>query len=75
MDALDYLELSLLDLPFEMRARLVFVLTTSLDEEAIGESWKAEIEHRWQQYLAGEIRGIPGKKAMEEIRRALQEGR
>ena len=68
MDALNRLELSLLDLPFEVRARLAVVLAESLDEAAIEEAWEKEAERRYQAYLSGEMKTYPVEDVLAEMR-------
>lgn len=71
---IDTLEAELLRLPRSARARLAERLISSLDEDSeIEQAWEEVAEHRYQQYLAGDMDTVPVDEAMAEIRSKLSQ--
>jgi hypothetical protein len=64
---LEELERELLQLPPEIRSRLVEVLAASV-EHHYAEVWDEEAERRHQAFLRGELQAIPAKEALSELR-------
>lgn len=70
---MEELEAEVLKLPSHQRARLAEVLISSLDEDSeIEQAWEEEAEHRYQQYLAGEMDALPAAAALAEVRAELK---
>ncbi|MDA0841438.1 MAG: addiction module protein [Planctomycetota bacterium] len=63
-----------LSLPATEREELAHALLSSLDDQPltdVDEAWIQEAERRLQQLLSGEVGGIPGEGAIQNIRREL----
>lgn len=68
------IERQALQLPPEERETLANHLLRSLDEApltAIDQAWVEEAEKRYQDYQAGNVKGISGDEVFTQIRREL----
>jgi len=64
-----------MNLPGESRARLADLLVESLDAEAltdIDRLWLSEAKRRRDEVRAGNIKTIPGEKALRSVRDSLR---
>ncbi len=62
------------ELPADERAKLALALVESLEPEEegdIAEAWRIEGERRYEQYLRGEVKAIPGEEVFANVRRRL----
>ncbi len=62
------------ELPADERAKLALALVESLEPEEegdIAEAWRIEAERRYEQYLRGEVKAIPGEEVFANVRRRL----
>ena len=70
---LEKIERDLLRLPANVRAHLAEVLRSSLeDQNALADEWLDEADRRYRKYLAGELRPIPAREALAEVRARLK---
>jgi len=65
----EQIEVELMKLPLEERARLAERLVASLDEDAeIEAAWIAEVRRRDEELVSGAVKAIPLEDALTSIR-------
>ncbi|HEX8244044.1 MAG TPA: addiction module protein [Longimicrobium sp.] len=67
---LDQLEKELLQLPRDVRAHLVDVLSASVEQE-VAAAWDEEIQRRQEAFRRGEVEAIPAEEVLAQLRAKL----
>ncbi len=68
------LEKEVLALSPRQKAELLNALIDDLDTlstPGVEQAWVAEAQRRYQAYLSGEVKAVPGEEAMQKARRLL----